>query len=501
MFSLFSWSEFWTQRKQKFNLLFKLVYIVCDFAVILLAYVISYILRRTITIVESLDVAEITEFSFAFRDFIRIAPWLSLLWVLVFILTNHYREIERRRGMEEFYAVFQASSMGLLSIMILTFFLGEQLFSRLITLYAWLIATVFLFVERSFLHFVQRFFWQKGLGVRQVILCNMGSSGQQFLEGIRQIGWAGVKVIGVVDALPSRKIKKPLKNVGPILEHSLDQIQGFNHLGSLSDLQRVLGHYQPDAMVVGMGGVEATKLESIIQHSRKKNIPVYLLPDILSYTESITIAEVINGIPLLAPRRSPLRGLSLFGKRFFDVVFSVLAMVLLSPLFVLLAVLVKVSSPGPVLFSQVRIGQGGKPFTVYKFRGMYYQASQKTQTFWTTKGDQRRTRVGAALRKLNLDELPQLWNILRGEMSLVGPRPEQPQFVRDFRETIPRYEERHLIRPGLTGLAQVSGWRGNTSIVERLHYDLYYLENWSWYLDLKIILLTIITFFHSKQAY
>ncbi|HNT29635.1 MAG TPA: exopolysaccharide biosynthesis polyprenyl glycosylphosphotransferase, partial [bacterium] len=188
-------------------------------------------------------------------------------------------------------------------------------------------------------------------------------------------------------------------------------------------------------------------------------------------------------------------------KRGIDAAVALGSLIVLSPLLLLLALGVKLSSPGPVIFGQDRIGAGSKPFKIYKFRSMRHGSSGQGKNNWTVEDDTRRTRFGSFMRRTNLDELPQLWNILKGDMSLIGPRPEQPQFVEQLTKEVSRYQERHQIRPGLTGWAQVNGWRGNTSIPERVQYDLFYLENWSLLFDLKIILYTFFSFFHGRGAY
>jgi exopolysaccharide biosynthesis polyprenyl glycosylphosphotransferase len=209
----------------------------------------------------------------------------------------------------------------------------------------------------------------------------------------------------------------------------------------------------------------------------------------------------LNGLPLLSVRDVALRGWRLTVKRVTDLIVSAVTLVLISPMMMLIALLIKLDSPGPVFFAQTRMGLDAHPFEMLKFRSMRADAEQETGPVWATKDDPRRTRVGALIRRYSLDEFPQFINVLLGDMSLVGPRPERPVFVEQFREMVPRYMERHKEKAGITGWAQINGLRGDTSIVERTKYDLWYIENWSLFLDIKILLKTIFGFFQDENAY
>jgi Undecaprenyl-phosphate glucose phosphotransferase len=239
----------------------------------------------------------------------------------------------------------------------------------------------------------------------------------------------------------------------------------------------------------------------LIESTSRECVDVKVVPDLLQVIALRARLEDLDGIPVININDVPLQGFNSIVKRTIDIAISALALIVLGVPFFVVAALVKVTSRGPVFYRQERMGLDGKPFMIYKFRSMYDGAEAETGPIMTIPGDTRRTPIGRLLRRSNIDELPQLWNALRGEMSIVGPRPERPNFVAEFKDKIPQYMLRHKVKAGITGWAQVNGWRGNTSIEKRIEYDLYYIENWSVRLDLKIMWLTLLRGFFHKHAY
>ena len=243
-------------------------------------------------------------------------------------------------------------------------------------------------------------------------------------------------------------------------------------------------------------------LGTIVAACEKSGVHTKFVPDYNSLIPSKPYTEDMLGLPVINIRYVPLNNMgNMFVKRVVDIIGSFFGIIITSPIMLLSAVLVKCSSPGPVIFKQERVGLHNKPFYMYKFRSMEMQSEKSEKKAWTTKNDPRVTKIGRILRGTSLDELPQLFNILKGDMSLVGPRPERPHFVDKFKEEIPRYMVKHQVRPGLTGWAQVNGYRGDTSIRKRIEYDLYYIENWTLGMDIKIILMTFLKGFINKNAY
>lgn len=234
----------------------------------------------------------------------------------------------------------------------------------------------------------------------------------------------------------------------------------------------------------------------------KNGVRADIVPDYYRYLTSHPNIELLDNIPLISARYLPLDiSYNSIFKRLFDVMFVVITSVIISPLLLLVAILVKVTSPGPIIYKQERVGEDGKIFMIYKFRSMSSENEYIDDKVWTKKDDPRITSIGKIIRKYSIDELPQFYNIFKGDMSLIGPRPERPYFVNKFKESVPKYMIKHHVKPGMTGWAQINGYRGNTSIVKRIEYDIYYVENWSFLLDMKIIIKTIPTLINDKNAY
>jgi Undecaprenyl-phosphate glucose phosphotransferase len=277
---------------------------------------------------------------------------------------------------------------------------------------------------------------------------------------------------------------------------------GVPVLGPASDLDRIIREHGIQDVVIALPEATHDELLDMISACKQERATVRIYPDLFQIVASELEISDLDGLPLLTVHDAPLRGWRLTIKRAMDLVGSAAGLVVISPLMMLLALLIKLESKGPVFFVQARMGLDGRPFPTLKFRSMRIDAEAQTGPVWATENDPRTTRIGRLLRRTSLDELPQLINVLVGDMSLVGPRPERPVFVEQFRRVIPRYMERHRAKAGLTGWAQVNGLRGETSIVERTKYDLYYIENWSLLFDLKIIMRQVLNLFRrDRNAY
>ena len=295
-----------------------------------------------------------------------------------------------------------------------------------------------------------------------------------------------IKVQGILD--DTEEIGKTYKGV-PIL-------------GKNEKLPEILEKNNLDEIAITLGLSEYYKLERVVSQCEKSGVHTKFIPDYNNVIPTKPYTEDLLGLPVINIRQVPLTNtFNNFIKRIVDLVGATTAIILFSPIMIVTAGLIKLTSPGPLIFKQERVGRHNKTFYMYKFRSMEVQKEQEEQKAWTVKNDPRVTGVGKFIRKTSIDELPQLFNVLKGEMSLVGPRPERPQFVEKFREEIPRYMIKHQVRPGMTGWAQINGYRGDTSIRKRIEYDLYYIENWTIGLDIKILILTIFRGFVNKNAY
>ncbi len=273
-------------------------------------------------------------------------------------------------------------------------------------------------------------------------------------------------------------------------------------LGTIDTLERHLISHSIDVVIITLNDADYMKLGEIISICEKAGVKTQIVPYYYKYIPNKPYMDDLDGIPIIDTRHVPLDNfIKRALKRGFDVIFSIIALTLASPVMILSAILVKSTSKGPVFYKQERVGLNRKPFMMLKFRSMVVQTKEEEQDKWTTQNDPRKTKWGSFMRKSSIDELPQFINVLKGDMSVVGPRPERPFFVEQFKDEIPKYMIKHQVRPGITGWAQVNGWRGDTSIHKRIECDLYYIENWKFSFDIKIVLLTVFKGFINRNAY
>ncbi|MBD2845915.1 undecaprenyl-phosphate glucose phosphotransferase [Paenibacillus sp. IB182496] len=329
---------------------------------------------------------------------------------------------------------------------------------------------------------------RKGYNKKYVLILGAGTVGRSFYEGLQQQPELGYEVYGFLDD-HRRQHDAEAAHMSPIR-------------GQLSDLEQLLAKAMIDEVIIALPLEAHSKFARIIALCEKAGAKTLIIPDYFDLLPARPFFDNFAGIPLINVRDIPLDELNnRVLKRAFDIVFSLAAIVVTSPVMLLAVIGIKLTSPGPVVFRQERMGLNRRTFMMFKFRSMRLSDEATADTRWTVKDDPRRTRFGTFLRSTSIDELPQFFNVLLGHMSVVGPRPERPYFVEQFKEEIPRYMVKHHIRPGITGWAQTNGLRGDTSIADRIGHDLFYLENWSFFFDLKIILRTIVKGFVNKNAY
>ena len=333
---------------------------------------------------------------------------------------------------------------------------------------------------------ILRRFRKRGHNLKHVLLVGYGRSAEGYIDRIFAHPEWGYVVHGILD--DQKKNGKSYRDVHVI--------------GDIDDLEEVLASNSFDEIAITLGIDQYKRLEGIVAITEKSGVHTKFIPDYNNIIPTRPYTEDLDGLPVIHVRNVPLtNSFNKFIKRTVDIIGSICLIILFSIPMLVVAILVKATSEGPLIFKQERIGLGGKPFLMYKFRSMAVQKASEEQKAWTTPNDPRVTPVGKFIRKTSLDELPQFFNVLKGDMSLVGPRPERPFFVEKFKEEIPRYMIKHQVRPGITGWAQVNGYRGDTSIRMRIDCDLYYIENWTLMLDIKILLLTVVTGFINKNAY
>jgi Undecaprenyl-phosphate glucose phosphotransferase len=339
---------------------------------------------------------------------------------------------------------------------------------------------------RNLIRYALRKLRRSGFNLRHIIFVGYSSAAEAFIDRIRANPQWGYKVSGILD---------DNKEIGYTYK-------GVSILGTTDELESILEKNHLDEIAITLGLQEYYKLKRIVAICEKSGVHTKFVPDYNDIIPTRPYTEDLMGLPVVNIRHVPLTNtFNMVCKRVMDIVGSIFAIILFSPVMLVTALLVKATSKGPLIYKQERVGLHNQTFQMYKFRSMEVQSAKSEKKAWTVRNDPRVTKVGRIIRRTSIDELPQLFNILKGDMSLVGPRPERPFFVEKFREEVPRYMVKHQVRPGLTGWAQVNGYRGDTSIKKRIEYDLYYIENWTMGLDIKILFLTLFKGFVNKNAY
>lgn len=405
------------------------------------------------------------------ETYLRQSLLLAAVTLLVFAFLGMYRSFRHVTLWWELGRVCFACGLVMVGYLSVLFLFGDADTSRLVLAFYGLLSVAALCGKRLALRLVLRHLRKKGYNRKHVLILGSGTMAKRFAGTALGQGSMGYAICGYLAPEDARW-------------------DGIAYLGDFDSLEAALEQYRPDEVVSAIAPEDYGKTPAIIAACEKCGVKLSIIPFYAEFMHAATQIDDLDGIPLMNIRHVPLDDLfHAFCKRTVDVLASALLLLVLSPVLLICAIGVKLSSPGPVIFRQKRVGRYKKEFIMYKFRSMRLNDTQDTA--WSKTTDSRRTAFGAFLRKCSLDELPQLFNVLKGDMSLVGPRPEIPRFVEQFREEIPLYMLKHLVRPGITGWAQVKGLRGDTSIAERIRHDLYYIENWSLWLDLKILLLTV----------
>lgn len=398
-------------------------------------------------------------------------------------LYNTRRASGRKR---ELLNIIKANTLGAVCIMVVLYLVKQPDFSRQMIFLFWGACICLQTFTRNLIRAMFRILWEKGYNLRYVLLIGYSNSAQSYINKIISNPQWGYVIRGILD-----------DNVERGTEY-----KGIKVLGTIDNLPLILPENKLDEIAITLSLGEYGHLKDIVNLCEKSGVHTKFIPDYAGIIPNRPYTEDIQGLPVINIRHVPLNNtINMVFKRLVDIVGSLCGIVLCSPLMIVMAILIKATSKGPVIFAQERVGLHNKPFKMYKFRTMVEQSEEEEAKGWTTKDDPRVTKIGKFLRRTSIDELPQLFNIFVGQMSLVGPRPERPQYVEKFKEEIPRYMIKHQVRPGLTGWAQINGLRGDTSIEKRIEHDLYYIENWTMEFDIKIMFLTIFRGFINKNAY
>ncbi len=465
---------------KRYNQVFVSFFIILDAIVTAISWLLSYFIRFNVEIIP------VTKGIPPFSLYLELVIYAVIIWSIVFKAMGLYAPMRSTSKLKETSKIAQASTVALLIFIALVYFIKEYKFSRVVILYFLLLNVTLLSTFRALLRGVLHFIRRRGYNQRHVLIVGAGDLGQKVLKTIKQTPELGLKVIGFMNQRP--------ECVGRNLE-------GVQILGLIQDIGSALANGGIDQVIIALPLEDHDAFKEVMRQIDNEMVDIKVVPDLLQFMTLRGGVEELDGLSIISLRDSPLYGWNKILKRVMDIVFTSVGIVVLFPLLILIAVAIKLTSPGPVLFRQRRMGMDGSVFDILKFRTMRADAEKETGAVWATKNDPRRTRVGVILRSTSLDELPQLINVLKGEMSLVGPRPERPELIIKFKQTIPKYMLRHKTKAGITGWAQVHGYRGNTSLEKRIECDLYYIQNWSLSLDLKIILMTFWSGLINKSAY
>ncbi len=473
---------------QKRVRLLRVAKVVIDALLINLGFFLAYVARYQLQWFRPVD----EEFYVAYTVYWPSSVMLTLALLLIYWAEGLYNPREKRAWPNEVYVIFRGTMTGVAALYIFSLSYRAMLYSRLIPAYAGIAVVVLLAIERLAQDGAEGYFRRRGYGVQHVLIVGAGEIGRAIMRNIVAQPELGYHVVGFVDDKPEKG------------NHDLGRFKG---LGGTDQIPDVIQKHRVDVVIVTLPWLYHRKIMSIIAQCERASTLVRIVPDLFQMSLSNVEVDNLSGIPLIGIKSPSIEGWNLAVKRAFDVLFAVMAVILLSPAMLLVAALVRLESPGPIIFRQTRVGKSGRPFTVFKFRTMHVGAeleqerlanlNEASGPLFKIRHDPRRTRLGAFLRRTSLDELPQLFNVLRGEMSLIGPRPALPSEV-------DRYQEWHKKRletwPGITGQWQVSG-RSDLSFDEMVLLDIYYIENWSLGLDLRIALKTIPAWLLGKGAY
>jgi len=407
-------------------------------------------------------------------------------YVALYYFFNMYTPKRTTRRKYEIAGLIKANTTGTMLFMVVLYAFKIEHFSRLLVGLFYVITIILSTLSKTMIRNILQYFRKKGYNLKYVLLVGYSRAAEEYVTRINANPQWGYVIRGILDdRVPSGTLYK-----------------GVKVLGRIENLLYILPENKLDEIAVTLALEDYNRLERIVDLCEKSGVHTKFIPDYNSVVPSRPYTEDLMGLPVINIRYVPLTNtLNWIAKRAIDVVGSLVGLIVASPVMLAAAIFVKASSPGPIIFKQERVGLHNKPFYMYKFRTMEMQKPSQEKKAWTVKDDPRVTKVGKILRKTSMDELPQLFNILAGEMSLVGPRPERPLFVEKFKEEVPRYMIKHQVRPGLTGWAQINGYRGDTSIRKRIEYDIFYIENWTMSLDFKIMFLTIFKGFINKNAY
>ena len=461
---------------------FNRLHLLVDAVVVAISYLLAWYLKFCTILADTEPGAGALDMGTYFGFLYFLVPE----YIILYYFFHLYAPKRATRRKYEISGILKANTVGIVIFIVFLYMIKQPDFSRTMMGAFYVINIAFTTICRTMIRNMLLYFRKKGYNLKYILLVGYSRAAEEYITRINANPQWGYVVRGILDdRIPSGTLYKGVKVVGRI-----------------ENIRYILPENKLDEIAITLALKDYDHLEAIVDLCEKSGVHTKFIPDYNSLVPSHPYTEDLMGLPVINIRYVPLTNtLNWILKRAVDIIGAAAGIVISSPIMLLAALAVRLTSRGPVIFKQERVGLHNKTFKMYKFRTMAMQKPSAEQKAWTVKDDPRVTGVGKFLRRTSLDELPQLFNILTGEMSLVGPRPERPQFVEQFKEEIPRYMIKHQVRPGLTGWAQINGYRGDTSIRKRIEYDLFYIENWTMSMDFKTMFLTIFKGFINKNAY
>lgn len=416
------------------------------------------------------------------NDYLLLLGVIIPLYIILFAFMGLYRPYRKQGFFRECQEIVLASSVGIFILLSFLYVINSVHFSRLTLAFFFVFSTGFMMLERGSVRKILRMARERGHNIKHLIIVGAGSIGQMFAATINAERQLGYKITGYVDDY----------------YHKSDK-DGIPILGTTREINAIIEEHQVDEVIIALPNTSFKRIDEVIDICEYQGVKTQIIPDYFHLIQGRkAYFDELEGIPLINTRYIPLDNpFNKWLKRFLDILGATIALLIVSPVMLVTAVLVKTTSPGPTIYKQVRVGMNRKEFQIYKFRSMRCDTDVPDDIGWTTENDPRKTKIGALIRKTSIDELPQFINVLKGDMSIVGPRPERPHYVAQFQHEIPKYMIKHHVRPGITGWAQVLGWRGDTSIRKRIDCDIEYIEKWTLWFDLKVFFMTFKAVFKS----
>ncbi len=406
-------------------------------------------------------------------DYFRLIPLMAIIWLMTLKALKLYRP-ESNATLSAFWALCKATGIALIATLAALFFIyHHDAYSRWVMLLATGFSLVWLFLGRLVLYRFRQAIHAQGVGISRMAFVGYDARVEKFISVLKEQPNSGYELVGIVAGTAGTDDSE------------------VKYLGKSQDILGLVRTHRLDTLFISSPTVPNDTILQILHACEGVPVQINVLPELSEFIRGGTAITFCQGIPVLQLRETPMQGVRGIVKRLIDIVFSGFALLILSPLMLTIAMAIRLTSPGKAIFRQERVGRAGKPFRIYKFRSMRADAEEDVGHMWAKSDDSRQTSLGKFLRRWSLDELPQFFNVLKGDMSLVGPRPEMSGLIDSFSESIPHYLARQRVKSGMTGWAQVNGLRGNTSLEDRVNYDRYYIENWSLALDIKIILKTL----------